>query len=78
MVRWDMRQKSDSPSFNIIAHSSEIFSLDFNPFNEFIFLTGSGDNSACLWDLRNLTEPLHRFDGHKKGVIFKLSIGSES
>ncbi len=63
-----MRQKNSAPCFNVVAHSNEIFSLDFSPFNEHIFLTGGGDNAVNLWDLRNLSASLHRLDSHKKAV----------
>lgn len=74
---WDIRQKTDSPCFNVIGHHSEIFSLDFSPFNEHIFLTGSGDNTIGLWDLRNLSSSLHKIDAHKKSVQFGLMSGLE-
>lgn len=63
-----MRQKTNAPTFNLVVHSNEVFSLDFSPFNEHIFLTGGGDNLVNLWDLRNLSSALHRFDSHKKAV----------
>lgn len=68
ILRWDLKQKSDSPAFSIVGHKSEIFSLDFNPFNEFLFLTGASDNNVGLWDLRNLKESLFTFEGHKDAV----------
>ena len=32
-------------------------------------MSGSGDSSVCLWDLRNLSQPLHKFEGHTKSVL---------
>ena len=34
---------------------SKINSVDFNPFNEYLFLTGSSDKNIGLWDLRNIS-----------------------
>lgn len=31
------------PLFEIVGHTNEVYSLDFSPFNEFMFLSGSGD-----------------------------------
>ena len=64
-----MRQKLEHPSFMVISHSNEVFSIDFSPFNEHIFLSGAGDNAVCLWDLRNLSTSLYKFEGHSKSVL---------
>ena len=66
--RWDLKQKTDKPAFALIGHSNEIFSIDFSPFNEYLFLTGSADNTIGLWDLRNLDEKLHSFTSHDNSV----------
>jgi WD40 repeat protein len=29
--------------FEIVAHTDEVYSIDFSPFNEFLFASGSGD-----------------------------------
>jgi histone-binding protein RBBP4 len=50
------------------AHDSDINCLAFNPYSEFLFATGSLDNTVGLWDLRNLKQKLHVFDGHSDGV----------
>lgn len=47
------------------AHKDEIFSLDWNPFNEFIFLTSAADGLISLWDIRNLGTAIHSFEGHQ-------------
>jgi histone-binding protein RBBP4 len=44
--------------FEIVAHTNEIYTLDFSPFNEFLLLSGSADETASVWDLRNLTRSL--------------------
>jgi histone-binding protein RBBP4 len=61
---WDMRQKLEAPLFMLGAHKEEIFSLDWNPFNEFIFLTGAADGLISLWDVRNMGRAIHSFEGH--------------
>jgi len=66
---WDIREKTTGPIFHLIGHQSEIFSLDFNPFNEYLFLTGSADKSIGLWDLRNLSKKLYSFETHLDNVV---------
>ena len=53
----------------IPGHCKEINSIDFSPFNEFLFLTGSADKSVKLWDLRHVTKSLHSFEGHTDQVL---------
>ena len=50
------------------AHDSDINCLAFNPYSEFLFATGSLDTTVGLWDLRNLKQKLHVFEGHNDGV----------
>ena len=45
-----------------------MYSLDFSPFNEFLFLSGSGDETVSLWDMRNLTRSLANFK-NKDSVV---------
>ena len=51
------------------AHAGEINCISFSPFNECLFVTGSADKNAALWDLRNLTHSLHSFGGHREEVF---------
>lgn len=51
------------------AHTEEINSVSFNPFQEFLLLTGSADQTVALWDLRNLRERLHSFESHSDEVF---------
>ena len=46
----------------------DINCLAFNPYSEFLFATGSLDSTVGLWDLRNLKQKLHVFEGHSDGV----------
>ncbi len=40
--------------------------------SEFLFVTGSADHTVALWDLRNLKQHLHLFEGHTR-EIFSVS-----
>lgn len=62
---WDLRRPLHQPFFRVAGHKEEIFSIDFSPFNEFLFLTSCADGLVSLWDMRNLTKDVFSFDGHK-------------
>ncbi len=57
------------PASIIHGHLEEINSIHFNPFNEYLFLTGSSDKTIGLWDLRNTSKRLHTFEGHTSDVF---------
>lgn len=70
---WDMRFRgsvsgSRKPLFEIISHTNEVYSLDFSPFNEFLFLSGSADENASIWDMRNLTRTVSNFKSNDSVV----------
>lgn len=65
---WDLRRAQQNPLFLLNAHKEEIFSIDWNPFNEFVFATGGADALVSLWDLRNLNSAVHSFEGHSDKV----------
>eukprot|EP01088_Endostelium_zonatum_P001121 TRINITY_DN11409_c0_g1_i1.p1 TRINITY_DN11409_c0_g1~~TRINITY_DN11409_c0_g1_i1.p1 ORF type:complete len:450 (-),score=114.22 TRINITY_DN11409_c0_g1_i1:53-1402(-) len=73
LMIWDLRNNNkngnNSPVNNIEAHSAEANCISFNPFNEYLIATGSADKTVALWDLRNLKNKLHTFDGHKDEVF---------
>ena len=52
-----------------MAHTDEIYSLDFSPFNEFLLASGSADENVSVWDLRNLTRALSTLPTEKNAVI---------
>jgi WD40 repeat protein len=62
---WDLRRPLNNPFFSLGAHKEEVFSIDFNPFNEFLVLTSCADGNVGLWDLRNLGKCVYSFNGHK-------------
>jgi histone-binding protein RBBP4 len=72
---WDVRFRSSSanedkkPLFEVVAHTDEVYSLDFSPFNEFLFVSGSADENVSVWDMRNLTRSLMTFNGEKNSVM---------
>ncbi len=65
---WDVRQSAHTQKVEN-AHAAEINCLSFNPNNEFLLATGGADRVVALWDMRNMTKPLHRFEGHKDEIL---------
>lgn len=39
--------------------------LSFNPFNEWVLATASSDSTVGLFDMRNLSSPLHALSSHE-------------
>lgn len=66
---WDLRDPLKAKSTIRNAHPKEVNCMAFNPFNEFTFLTGSADQTICLWDLRNLKNTMHTFHKHTDQVM---------
>lgn len=72
---WDTRfrhangQEDKKPLFEVVAHTDEIYSLDFSPFHEFLFASSSADESVSIWDMRNLTRALASLEGEKNAVL---------
>ena len=64
---YDLRQ--NTASSNTSLHSKEVNVLKFSPFDANLFLSASSDNTAALWDFRNLRFPLHVLEGHS-GAVF--------
>lgn len=69
LLIWDARDSSSEPMKKVEnAHTSDINCLSFNPSNEFLLATGSTDSTVALWDLRNMSQRIHSFEGHKGGI----------
>ena len=51
------------------AHAAEVNCIAFSPFNECLFVTGSADKTVALWDMRNMSNSLHSFTGHRDEVF---------
>ncbi|KAK8793401.1 hypothetical protein WA158_004760 [Blastocystis sp. Blastoise] len=50
------------------AHTKEVNTVAFNPFDEHLCLTGSSDTTLRLWDTRNFSHPLHVLEGHSDAI----------
>nr|GLL45582.1 WD-40 repeat-containing protein MSI1 [Ipomoea trifida] len=59
---WDMRTPVIRPNQSVLAHSDEVKSLAFNPFNEWVVATGSADKKVKLFDLRKISSALHTLE----------------
>jgi histone-binding protein RBBP4 len=69
LLIWDARDATGNPMKTVAdAHSSDINCISFNPANEFLLATGSTDATVALWDMRNMKQKMHSFEGHKGGV----------
>ena len=64
-----MDYRMEKPFLSILGHNAEINSIDFNPENEFLYITGSGDKTAALWDLRKPELKMHSFIHHKNSIL---------
>ena len=61
---------SKSLQFRVKTHSADCNCLAFHPVNEYAVLTGSDDATIALWDMRNLSKEVRRFDQrHRDGVL---------
>jgi histone-binding protein RBBP4 len=54
---------------SVFAHDSEINSIDFNPLNEFLLISGSTDKTCALWDIRKINLKLHSFIHHNEKIM---------
>ena len=69
LLLWDTRDSADKPTQAVEkAHDGDVNCLAFNPFSEYLLATGGSDNVVALWDLRNLKQKVHSFEGHNEGV----------
>ena len=67
---WDVRDGSTStPKSKALGHRDDVMTLSWNPFQEFLLLSGSSDKTVRLWDTRNLKAALHKFDAHTDQVL---------
>lgn len=63
---WDLRQKN-SPVHHVLTTvetKKEVYAVAVNPYRNHVVLTGGEDESIKIWDTRNLTTRLHKFDDH--------------
>ncbi|CAF0945522.1 unnamed protein product [Rotaria sordida] len=70
LMVWDTRSNNYAKASHIVdAHSAEVNCLAFNPFSEYILITGSADRTVALWDLRNLKIKIATFESHKDEIF---------
>ncbi|KAL9660156.1 hypothetical protein QQ045_024967 [Rhodiola kirilowii] len=74
LMLWDARVSSTPVVKVLKAHDADLHCVDWNHIDQNLILTGSADNSARLFDRRNLTSggvgsPVHKFEGHKAAVL---------
>ncbi|ELW64704.1 Histone-binding protein RBBP4 [Tupaia chinensis] len=68
LMIWDTcPNKASKPSHSVDAHTAEVNCLSFNPYSEFIVVTGLAEKTDARWDLRNLK--LHSFESHKDEIF---------
>lgn len=67
MIMWDKRTGKAQQTAQ--GSTKEVNCVSFNPFSEWIFATGAGDNTAAIWDVRNFSTKLHSFYGHHDAVF---------
>ena len=70
LIIWDSRE-ADAAPVEVVnnAHDKDVNCLSFNPYSEFLLATGGIDGTVALWDLRNMKQRLHSFEGHNGGVF---------
>jgi histone-binding protein RBBP4 len=69
LIIWDARQAGDVASSIVPdAHKEDVNCLSFSKFDPYLLATGSSDSDVKLWDLRNLSDPLHVLQGHQQDV----------
>ncbi|XP_015224498.1 PREDICTED: peroxisomal targeting signal 2 receptor-like, partial [Cyprinodon variegatus] len=63
---WDV--KAAVCRLAVPAHKAEILSCDWCKYDQNLLATGSVDCSVCVWDLRNVRQPVSRLLGHTYAV----------
>ena len=66
MGSWDARSGTGKPTVAVEAHSLEVNCLSFNPYQEFLVVTGSSDRTVALWDMRNMSCPQQKRESSLK------------
>lgn len=64
---WCTRQEASV--FNIDMKAN-VCSVKYNPGSSLYVAVGSADHNIHYYDLRNISQPLHVFNGHKKAVSY--------
>jgi len=68
IMMWDSRT-CEKPTIIISkAHRGEINCIDWNKYCEYLYITGSADKTAALWDTRYTKQKLHSFEAHSDEI----------
>ncbi|KAL2254886.1 UNVERIFIED_CONTAM: WD-40 repeat-containing protein MSI2 [Sesamum indicum] len=67
LMIWDLR--TNKCQHSVVVHEKEVNYLSFNPFNEWALATASSDTTVGLFDMRNLSSPLHALGNHMEEVF---------
>ncbi|OIT32891.1 PREDICTED: WD-40 repeat-containing protein MSI2-like [Nicotiana attenuata] len=67
LIIWDLRTNKSQHS--VVVHEKAVNCLSFNSYNEWILATASSDSTVGLFDMRNLSTPLHVFGSHTDEVF---------
>lgn len=59
--------------FRVKVHAGDCNCLSFHPINEYAILTGSDDATVALWDMRNLSKEVRRFDQHHRDGVLEVA-----
>ncbi|GMP73326.1 hypothetical protein CsSME_00031111 [Camellia sinensis var. sinensis] len=59
-----------------IDMKANICSVKYNPGSSFYIAVGSADHHVHYYDLRNVSQPLHVFSGHRKAVSYVKFLSS--
>jgi len=63
---WNISQREISTEFR--SHQADVMCAAQNPENKNVFVTGSVDTTAMLWDVRASTFPQRTFLGHESDI----------
>lgn len=63
---WDLRSKTSC--LEIQCSKSDVYSLDFNPQQEDIYLTAGEDKDIVMWDKRKPSERVKTFVNHEDSI----------
>ena len=67
---WDLRTNGIVEKADISGtENREVYSVSVNPAQSLLLLTGGQDQAVKIWDRRNLSIHLHKFEGHEDNVM---------
>jgi histone-binding protein RBBP4 len=67
---WDLRSNSIVQQTQAVTgEKKELYTAAVNPVQRQLVLTGGEDETVRIWDRRNLSAGLHKFEGHEGSVM---------